>query len=123
MKVNSPMKLLLPIVAAGFIGIALLVAGCADQDKPPEPVAGAVGGPKLVTDLSSVSSAPIDPLGTHAVPARGEGLLHDEDGDSSAAPRTFGEEPGITRQAGTDANPGEERLLNAKAAAFANFSQ
>ena len=76
----------------------------------------------MVTDLSSVSSATIDPLGTSAVPQRGEGLLHSEGGDSSS-PRTFGEEPGLARQASTDANPGEQRLLNAKAAKFANFSQ
>ena len=76
----------------------------------------------MVTDLSSVSSAKIDPLGTNAVPQRGEGLLHSEGGDSSS-PRTFGEAPGVTRQAGTDTNPGEQRLLNAKAAQFANFSQ
>lgn len=117
------MKLLSSIVAAGLLTAALMVAGCADQDKPPEPVAGEAPAPKLVTDLSSVSSAPIDPLGTQAVPARGEGLLHDEVGGDSSSVRTFGEAPGLARQAGTDANPGEERLLNAKAAQFANFSQ
>jgi hypothetical protein len=116
------MKILRQIGTAGLLAAALTVAGCADQDKPPEPAPGEVPAAKIVTDLSSVSSATIDPLGTSAVPQRGEGLLHSEGGDSSS-PRTFGAEPGLTRQAGTDTNPGEQRLLNAKAAKFANFSQ
>jgi len=116
------MKIFRQIGAAGLLAAALAVAGCADQDKPPEPAPGEVPAAKMVTDLSSVSSAKIDPLGTNAVPHRGEGLLRDEGGDSSS-PRTFGEAPGVTRQAGTDTNPGEQRLLNAKAAKFANFSQ
>jgi hypothetical protein len=116
------MKIFRQIGAAGLLAAAIAVAGCADQDKPPEPAPGEVPAAKMVTDLSSVSSATIDPLGTNAVPQRGEGLLHNEGGDSSS-PRTFGEEPGLTRQAGTDTNPGEQRLLNAKAAKFANFSQ
>ena len=117
MKIFRQIEALQDLLAA-----ALTVAGCADQDKPPEPAPGAAPAAKIVTDLSSVSSATIDPLGTSAVPQRGEGLLHSEGGDSSS-PRTFGEEPGLARQAGTDANPGEQRLLNAKAAKFANFSQ
>jgi hypothetical protein len=76
----------------------------------------------MVTDLSSVSNAAIDPLGTHAVPKRGEGLLHEKSGDTSG-PRTFGEEPGLSKSIGTEANPAEVRLLNDKAAKFANFSQ
>jgi len=116
------MKILRQIGAAGLLAAAIAVAGCADQDKPPEPAPGEVPAAKMVTDLSSVSSAKIDPLGTNAVPRRGEGLLHSE-GEDSSSPRTFGEAPGITRQAGTDTNPGEQRLLNAKAAKFANFSQ
>ena len=122
MKVSTEMKFLRQIGAAGLLAAALTVGGCAAEDKPPEPVAGAAPGAKMVTDLSSVSSTPIDPFGTSAVPRRGEGLLHNEGGDSSS-PRMFGAAPGLTRQAGTDANPGEERLLNAKAAMFANFSQ
>jgi hypothetical protein len=76
----------------------------------------------MVTDLSSVSNAAIDPLGTHAVPKRGEGLLHESSGDTTG-PRTYQEQPGLARSVGTEANPGEERLLNDKAAKFANFSQ
>ncbi len=122
MKSNDQMKLLTQIGLGGLFAFALAIAGCAGQDTPPEPAPGAAPAAKMVTDLSSVSSTPIDPLGTHAVPKRGEGLLRDEGGDSSS-PRTFGAEPGISRTMGSDANPGEERLLNAKAAQFANFSQ
>jgi hypothetical protein len=115
------MKLTRTIGIAGFLGTALIIAGCA-QDKPPEAAPGAAPVPQMVTDLSSVSGASIDPLGTHAVPKRGEGLLHESSAGASG-PRTFGEEPGLSRSAGTDANPGEVRLLNDKAAKFANFSQ
>ena len=115
------MKLLKKIGAAGLLGAAILVAGCA-QDKPPEAAPGAAPVPQMVTDLSSVSGAAIDPLGTHAVPKRGEGLLH-ESSSGDLGPRTFGAEPGLSRSVGTDANPAEVRLLNDKAAKFANFSQ
>jgi hypothetical protein len=115
------MKLARSKRTAGLLAAALIVAGCA-QDKPPEAAPGAAPVPQMVTDLSSVSNAAIDPLGTHAVPKRGEGLLHESSGDRSS-PRTFAEEPGLSRSIGTDANPGEVRLLNDKAAKFANFSQ
>jgi hypothetical protein len=116
---NAQLKLLFPIGPAGLLVAALTIGGCA-QDMPPEPAPGAVPAAKLVTDLSSVSSAPIDPLGTRTVPTRGEGLLHDE-GDASSV-RTFAAEPGLVQPAGTEKNPGEVRLLNDKAAKFANFS-
>jgi hypothetical protein len=115
------MKMTRTIRIAGFLAAALIVAGCA-QDKPPEAAPGAAPVPQMVTDLSTVSGASIDPLGTHAVPKRGEGMLHESTG-GDAGPRTFAEEPGLSRSAGTDANPGEVRLLNDKAAKFANFSQ
>ena len=116
------MKLARYISMAGLLAAAIFVAGCAGQDKPPEAAPGAAPVPQMVTDLSSVSGAAIDPLGTHAVPKRGEGLLH-ESSSGDSGPRTFGEEPGLSRSVGTDANPGEVRLLNDKAAKFANFSQ
>ena len=115
------MKFLRVIGVGGLLAVAMVVAGCA-QDKPPEAAPGAAPVPQMVTDLSSVSNAAIDPLGTHAVPKRGEGLLHESSGDTSG-PRTFGEEPGLSKSIGTEANPGEARLLNDKAAKFANFSQ
>lgn len=115
------MKLTRSIGVAGLLAAALIAAGCA-QDKPPEAAPGAAPVPQMVTDLSSVSGAAIDPLGTHAVPKRGEGLLH-ESSSGDSGPRTFGAEPGLSRSIGTEANPGEVRLLNDKAAKFANFSQ
>jgi hypothetical protein len=116
------MKIARWIGTVGLLATALIVAGCGGQDKPPEAAPGAAPVPQMVTDLSSVSGAAIDPLGVHAVPKRGEGLLHESSGDTSG-PRTFAEQPGLSRSAGTDANPGEVRLLNDKAAKFANFSQ
>lgn len=121
MKVNDQMKCSRPITIAGFLAIALIVARCA-QDKPPEAALGATPAPQMVTNLSSVSGASIDPLGTKSVPARGQGLLHD-DAAAATTVRTYGAEPGLSRPTGTDSNPGEERLLNGKAAKFANFSQ
>ncbi len=106
---------------AVLFAAAILTAGCAADDKPPPAIPDAGPQPKLLSDLASVSDAPIDPLGANAVPAPGEGLLHDE-AAVSAGPRTFETKPGITRQVGTDRNPGTVRLLNDKAAKFGNFS-
>jgi hypothetical protein len=97
---------------------AILAAGCAAEDKPPPPVPAAGQQPKLLSDLSTVSDVPI---AVSAVPARGEGLLHESSGVSSG-PRTFEAAPGISREVGTDENPGTVRLLNDKAAKFGNFS-
>ncbi len=106
---------------AVLFAAAILTAGCAADDKPPPAIPDAGPQPKLLSDLASVSDAPIDPLGANAVPAPGEGLLHDE-AAVSAGPRTFETKPGISRQVGTDRNPGTVRLLNDKAAKFGNFS-
>jgi len=108
-------------LTAALFAAAILTAGCAADDKPPPAIPDAGPQPKLLSDLASVSDAPIDPLGANAVPAPGEGLLHDE-AAVSAGPRTFETEPGISRQVGTDRNPGTVRLLNDKAAKFGNFS-
>jgi hypothetical protein len=105
---------------AMLLAIAILAAGCAAEDKPPPPAPDAGPQPKLLTNLSTVSDAPIDPLHV-TVPARGEGMLHDR-GAVTPGPRTFEAEPGLSRTIGNDANPGTVRLLNAKAAKFGNFS-
>jgi hypothetical protein len=108
---------------AALLAVAILTAGCAAEDKPPAPMPDP-GQPqaKLLTDLSTVSDAPIDPLAAvHAVPASGEGMLH-ESQSTSPGPRTYEAEPGITRTVGNDANPGTVRLLNGKAAKFGTFS-
>jgi len=106
---------------AALFAAAILAAGCAADDKPPPAIPDAGPQPKLLSDLSAVSDAPINPLGANAVPAPGEGLLHDE-AAVSAGPRAFETEPGISRQVGTERNPGTVRLLNDKAAKFGNFS-
>jgi hypothetical protein len=109
-------------LAATLFAFAIFAAGCAADDKPPLPDPGSGPQPKLLSDLSTVSDVPIDPLAAvQAAPARGEGLLHD-DGPVTSGPRTFEEEPGITRTVGNEANPGTVRLLNGKAAKFATFS-
>src|ERR1700684_1962760 len=107
---------------AALFAVAILAAGCAADDKPPaaNPDAGQPQ-PKLLTDLSSVSDTPINPLATVKAPARGDALL-DDSGPESAGPRTFEAEPGITRTVGNDANPGTVRMLNTKAAKFGNFT-
>lgn len=108
------------LFTAMLFAAAILGAGCA-ADKPPPAFSGAGPQPKLLSDLSAMSDAPVDPLGANAVPAPGEGLLRDKAG-VSAGPRTFQTEPGIARQVGTESNPGTVRLLNDKAAKFGNFS-
>jgi len=100
---------------------ALLVAGCAAEDKPPPPSPDAGPQPKLLSNLNDVASVPVNPLAIDTVPARGEGLLRDS-GPVSAGPRTYETEPGIEREVGTDKNPGTVRLLNNKAAQFGSFS-
>jgi hypothetical protein len=102
-----------------LFAVAILAAGCATQDAPPPPAPDAGPQPKLLTNLSAVSDAPIDPLHV-IVPGRGEGLLHDHPA-ATPGPRTFEAEPGLSRTIGSDLNPGTVRLLNAKAAKFGNF--
>lgn len=117
MNRTQPRRFLIAILLAA----ALFAGGCAAEDKPPPPAPGAGPQPKLLSDLSSVSAAPIDPLHVNDVPARGEGMLHGN-GAVSAGPRTFQDEPGVSRVVGNDENPGTVRLLNGKAAKFGNFS-
>jgi hypothetical protein len=106
---------------AALFATAVLIAGCAAEDKPPPAIPGAGPQPKLLSDLSAVSDAPVDPLGAGAVPAPGEGLLRDQ-AAVSAGPRTFETAPGVSRPVGTERTPGTVRLLNAKAAKFGMFS-
>jgi len=110
-------------LTATLFAAAILTAGCAadNHDQPPPAISDAGPQPKLLTDLSAVSDAHVDPLAIDQVPARGEGLLRD-DAAVSAGPRTFQTEPGISRQVGTERNPATVRLLNDKAAQFGNFS-
>ena len=106
---------------AMLFAAAILTAGCAAEDKPPPSMPDAGPQAKLLSDLSAVSDAPVGPLVANAVPAPGEGLLHDQ-AAVSAGPRTFETEPGMSRQIGTERTPSTVRLLNAKAAKFGIFS-
>ncbi|HYL59505.1 MAG TPA: hypothetical protein VEU51_11575 [Candidatus Acidoferrales bacterium] len=106
---------------ASTLAVAILIAGCADQPPPP-PVVTDSPQPKVVTDLSTLSSVPIEPLHPEAMPTRGSALLQSNNSDPNS-PRTFLAQPGFERAVGTDKDPGVERLLNDKAAKFANFSQ
>jgi len=110
-------------LTAAFFATAIFAAGCAADDKPPPPMPDAgVQQPKLLTDLSTISDAHVDPLANvNAVPAPGEGLLHDS-GGVTPGPRTFQIDPGISREIGTEKNPATVRLLNEKAAKFGSFA-
>ena len=67
-----------PFLAATLFAVAIFAAGCAADDKPPPPAPDAGPQPKLLSDLSTVSDAPINPFAAvQPAPARGEGLLHD----------------------------------------------
>jgi hypothetical protein len=107
-------------LTAMLLVAAILVAGCAADDRPPPPAPGAGPQPQLLTDLSAVSNAPIDPLHVNAPPTRGEGLIR-EQASVTAGPRTFETDPGISREVGPESNPATMRLLNSKAAQFGNF--
>lgn len=114
---RTPRKrfLLATLLVAAIVG-----AGCA-ADKPPPPIPDAGPQPKVLSDLSAISDVPIDPLQASDVPARGEGILSGEAAVSSG-PRIFESDPGISREVGSEKNPGTVRLLNSKAAKFGNFS-
>jgi len=107
---------------AALLAASLFAAGCAD-DKPPPPMPDpGQSQPKLLSDLSTVSDARVDPLASvNAVPAPGEGLLQDS-GPVTAGPRTYETDPGISRNVGSERNPATVRLLNDKAAQFGNFA-
>ncbi|MGH7815445.1 MAG: hypothetical protein ACREQI_15765 [Candidatus Binataceae bacterium] len=100
----------------------MMLAGCAAQSPPPVAVAPAPGTTHLIHSLSSLSAAPINPLGPQTVPGRGDALINPP-GAAQAAVRTFQQTPGLVRSVGTGEQPGKERLLNAKAAKFGDFSE
>ena len=109
-------------LAAAIFAAAIFAAGCAANDQPPPPPAPDAGPqPKLLSSLNDVNATPVNPFAINQVPARGEGMLVDH-GPSSAGPRTYQIEPGISRVVGNEENPGTVRLLNAKAAKFGTFA-
>jgi hypothetical protein len=107
--------------AASLFAIAIFVAGCAADDKPPAPAPDAGPQPKLLSNLNDVNAVPVNPFAINQVPQRGEGMILDH-GPVSAGPRTYQTEPGISRVVGNEENPGTVRLLNSKAAKFGSFS-
>jgi hypothetical protein len=106
---------------ATMFAAAILIAGCATNDKPPPPVPDAGAQPKLLSNLNEVVAVPVNPFAIDQVPTRGEGILVDQ-GPASAGPGTYETDPGISREIGTERNPATARLLNAKAAKFGNFA-
>jgi hypothetical protein len=108
-------------LAAALFAAAIFAAGCAANDQPPPPSPDSGPQPKLLSSLNDVNATPVNPFAINQVPERGEGMLVDH-GPSSAGPRTYQTEPGISRVVGNDENPGTVRLLNSKAAKFGSFS-
>ncbi len=106
---------------AALFTAAIFAVGCADQPPPPPaPVGGAQ--PKVLSSLNDVAATPVNPLAIDAVPKRGEGLLVDTAPAGSGGPQRVDlTDPGVSRDIGTDRNPGTVRLLNDKAAQFDNF--
>jgi hypothetical protein len=102
------------------VATALAVGGCGYTSPPPPPPA--VGGdqPHLVTDLSTLSAEPVNPLHTE-VPQTTNKILAAPSNPNSPVP--YQATPGLVRQAGDDQHPGEQQLLNDKAAKYANFTQ
>ena len=105
---------------AALFTAAIFAAGCADQPPPPPaPVGG--GQPKVLSSLNDVAATPVNPLAVDPVPKRGEGLLVDTAPGSGGPQRVDLTDPGVSRDIGTDRNPGTVRLLNDKAAQFDTF--
>jgi hypothetical protein len=112
------------VIAARWFGVGAAVAlamtilaGCA-TDPGPQPLP-ASDQPRIVTDLSTISSEPVDTF-KHKSNAPTSLLAAADDPNS---PRVFEESPGLVREVGTDKYPAEERLLNTKSAQYANFSE
>jgi len=110
------------VFQAALFAAAIISAGCAAHDEPPPPsIPDAGPQPKLVNDLSALSPAPINPVGSPSVPEFAEGTLPAH-AAVSPGPRTFQSQPGVSREVGTERNPATVRMLNDKAAKFGNFS-
>ncbi len=111
--------------AALSICLAIL-AGCgAGTRETPAAVPETVTRPHVVTDLSSLSSAPTS--ASLNLPASRPPTSSAELAESSAnaAPdmqRLFTAQPGSERSVGKTTAPADERLLNTKAAKFGEFS-
>ena len=105
---------------AALFTAAIFTAGCADQPPPP-PAPNGDAQPKVLGSLNDVAATPVNPLAIDSVPKRGEGLLVDTAPDAGGPQHVDLTDPGISRDIGTDRNPGTVRLLNDKAAQFETF--
>jgi hypothetical protein len=114
--------------ATTLVLTTLLAASCFDSGSKirplPEPEAAAT--PRLVRNLSELSASKITNPFEHspAAPAKvskAAAAATSETDDQS--PRAFLDAPATVRRVGTDTTPGEQRLSNAKAAQFGNFSR
>jgi hypothetical protein len=109
--------------------MTLLAASCFDSGSTiqplPEPEAAAT--PRLVRNLSELSaSKTTNPFeNSPAVPLKAPkaAAAAVSSGKDDEATRAFLDAPATVRRVGTDTTPGEQRLSNAKAARFANFSR
>ena len=107
----------------GVLSIALLLAqGCGFTGSQPNAVVllPTGDGPRTVTDLSQVAPGnPLSPFGKQdqAIARR---VASDDDGRSGTAGNL--DAIGTIRHVGDDKHPGEERILNKKAAQFPQLS-
>jgi hypothetical protein len=93
----------------------------AGEEKPLEPVPLAVPTPRPVRSLSELSDKPVaNPFAS--VPAGARAVTRAEE-TSDGSERAWLEAPTAVRHVGTDRSPGEQRLLNAKAAQFSTFAR
>ncbi len=104
--------------AAALAALLAAVPGCAPVDNSPAPLPDSAS-PRIVTDLSSISSAPVAPV----VPSQAAALALATDAEDTTSGRKFSEQPGMLVHVGTAREPGEEIALNAKTAKFARFSR
>jgi hypothetical protein len=101
-------------LAAALALFTLTLGGCSDTDEP-KPLANQAIGPQQVTDLNSISNAPVDALKLNGTAKAS--LAPNRDAEA-----VLTEPPRLTHEAGTDHDPAEESLLNDKAAQYAAFS-
>ncbi len=113
-------------VAAVALALTLGLAGCGlmshPKPKPPSapPPVSSASGPHVLTNLNSL--APENNGGNELIaPEAAQKAVASSRQQALAAPRQLAS-AGDVRHVGTAKNPGEERLMNAKAARFANVS-
>jgi hypothetical protein len=99
-----------------------LVAGCASSTPLPAPVPETVTRPHVLTDLSSLSTAPTTTLTNLPSGPAPSAATESSPSQASNPQQFFMEQPGRERITGKASAPASERLLNAKAEKFGEFS-